>query len=400
MNASSSNAPQTDSTNGQATPIPILDLGGQYRALKSEIDVAIQAVIDKSAFCLGFAVDAFEKAFAEYCGAKHCVGVNSGTSALHLALLAAGVGQGDEVITTPFTFIATSWAISYVGATPVFVDVDPETYTVDPEKVRAALTPKTKAILPVHLYGQMADMDPLMEIAREHGLTVVEDAAQAHGARYKDRPCGTISKAGCFSFYPTKNLGACGEGGAVVTDDEDIAESVRTLRNHAQAERHVYPRIGFNYRMEGLQGAVLGVKLRHLPDWTEARRRIAARYDAGLAGVAGVKTPIEAPYAKHVYHVYAVQLSDGAARDSLQKHLSAATIASGLHYPIPVHLQGAYKDLGHAAGDFPVAEKGAGSNLGLPLFPEMTDASIERVIHEVRTWAGEQGTHSHERTSS
>jgi dTDP-4-amino-4,6-dideoxygalactose transaminase len=325
-------------------------------------------------------VAAFEREFAAYCGAAHGVGVNSGTSALHLALLAAGVGPGDEVITVPFTFVATVAAIYYTGAKPVLVDIDPQSYTIDVDRIEAAITSKTKAILPVHLYGQPADMDPILEIARQHKLKVIEDAAQAHGAEYKGRRCGSLGEMGCFSFYPGKNLGAYGEGGAVVTSNPHYARTIRMLRDWGAEKKYQHILKGYNYRMEGLQGAILRVKLRHLEEWTEARRAHAASYREWLAP-AGIEIPREMSYARHVYHVYTIRCGH---RDGLQAQLEAARVQTGIHYPIPVHLQPAYADLGYRTGDFPVSERAAAEVLSLPMFPEMTAAQVEAVASIVR----------------
>ncbi len=373
-------APAADSRPG----VPFLDLRAQFAQVGAEIGRALAEVSESACYVLGPQVAAFERAFADYLGAKHCVGVNSGTSALHLALLCAGVGPGDEVVTVPMTFIATSWAVSYAGATPVYVDVDPVTYTMDVSRVEKAITPRTKAILPVHLYGQPADLGPLMELSRRHGIPLIEDAAQAHGARYRGRAAGTFGQSGCFSFYPGKNLGAYGEGGAVVTDDDAIAARLRSLRDHAQSQRYHHDEIGFNYRMDAFQGAVLGIKLRHLERWTEARRRLAGRYSALLQDLP-VETPEEAPGRRHVWHLYVVL---ARARDRLRKALEERGIQTGLHYPIPLHLQRAYAHLGYARGDFPVAERVGAECLTLPLFPEMTiqqqDAVVEALGEALR----------------
>ena len=370
--------------------IPFLDLKAQYRAIKPEVDAAIASVLESCQFVLGEEVARFEEEFAAYCGATHAVAVNSGTSALHLAMLALGIGPGDEVITVPFTFVATVAAIGYTGARPVLVDVDPQSFDLDPALLERAITPRTKAIIPVHLYGQPADLDPIFEIARRRGLKVIEDACQAHGAEYKRRRVGPLGEMGCFSFYPGKNLGAYGEGGLVVTNHAEHAHAVRLLRNWGEERRYHHQLRGYNYRMEGLQGAILGVKLRHLEAWTEARRAHATRYAKLLAG-SEVQAPREMPYARHVFHVYAVRAPQ---RDALQKSLLAAGVQTGIHYPIPVHLQPAYADLGYKAGDFPVSEKLAGEVLSLPLYPEMTDAQLEEVAAAVRKTApAGQGTH-------
>ncbi len=348
--------------------IPFLDLQAQYKSIRGELLDAITDVADSTWYALGPQVAAFERDFASYMDAEFCVAVNSGTSALHLALIAAGVGQGDEVITVPMTFVATTWAITYVGATPVFVDVDPVTYTMDPALVEARITAKTKAILPVHLYGQAADLDALLEIGARHGIPVIEDAAQAHGAEHRGRRVGGQGLAGCFSFYPGKNLGAMGEGGAIVTNDPAIADRMRALRDHAQGERYHHDELGFNYRMDAMQGAALGVKLGHLESWLEGRRSHASAYADLLAGM-DVQLPVELDHNRHVWHLYVVLHPE---RDRLQKELGAMGVSTGLHYPIPVHLQKAYAHLGHSKGDFPVSERVARECLSLPMFPELT----------------------------
>jgi dTDP-4-amino-4,6-dideoxygalactose transaminase len=382
---------QTNSSTeaGQGAPAPepiaLVDLRRQFQSLREELVAVLQEVGESTEYVLGSRVAAFETAFAEYAGVRHCVGVNSGTSALHLALLGAGVGPGDEVITVPMTFVATCWAVSYVGARPVFVDVDPRTYTMDPEQVAARITSRTRAILPVHLYGQPVDLDPLLQISERFGIPLIEDAAQAHGARYHGRPVGGFGQSGCFSFYPGKNLGAMGEGGAVVTNDSRLAARFRALRNHAQAERYHHDEIGFNYRMDGLQGAVLGVKLRYLEAWTEARRAFAARYQQALADLP-VVLPFEAPNRRHVWHLYVVQHPE---RDRLHAELNQQGILASLHYPVPVHLQKAYADLGHRPGEFPVSERLAAQCLSLPLHPELTVAEQDRVVEALRKSLGE-----------
>jgi dTDP-4-amino-4,6-dideoxygalactose transaminase len=355
--------------------IPFLDLKTQYLEIKDEIDTAIRRVLDSTQFVLGEEVAAFEQEFADYSGARHGIAVNSGTSALHLALLSLGVGRGDEVITVPFTFIATVSAIDYTGARPVFVDVDPVSYTLDVNQLEGAITPRTKAIIPVHLYGQSADMDPIREIAQRHGIAVIEDACQAHGARYKSQPVGSLGDLACFSFYPGKNLGAYGEGGLVVTNNAEYAKTVRMLRDWGQKERYHHVLKGFNYRMEGFQGAILRVKLRHLEKWTELRRRHAAQYDSLLAGT-DLVTPQELPDRRHVYHLYVIR-SD--RRDALQATLKSDGIHTGLHYPIPVHEQQAFAELGHAPEDFPVSHQVACEVLSLPMFPELNEAHVAHV---------------------
>jgi dTDP-4-amino-4,6-dideoxygalactose transaminase len=359
--------------------IPYADLQSQYRSIKGEIDAAIGRVLDSAQFILGEAVAEFERDFARYCQASETVATNSGTSALHLALLAAGVGAGDEVITVPFTFIATVSAIGYTGARAVLVDVEPDYLTIDPSKIEAAITPRTRAIMPVHLFGQPADMDPILDIARRHNLTVIEDAAQAHGAEYHGRRCGSLAEIAGFSFYPGKNLGAYGEGGAVTTTRADLAATCRTLRDWGQEKRYEHRLKGFNYRMDGIQGAILSVKLRHLEGWTERRRQVAAWYDETLDR-GSVRLPKARPGCRHVYHVYAVRSDD---RDKLRDVLSKQHIQTGIHYPIPVHLQQAHADLGYHAGDFPVAEAAAREVLSLPIFPEMTREQVETVAAAV-----------------
>jgi dTDP-4-amino-4,6-dideoxygalactose transaminase len=363
--------------------IPFLDLKAQHASIKGEIRDAIDRVFETSQFILGDEVAAFEAEFASYCSAARGIAVNSGTSALHLALLAAGIGAGDEVITTPFTFVATVAAIRYTGARPVFVDIDPGSFTIDPARIDAAVSPRTKAIVPVHLYGQAADMDPIRACAAARGLLVIEDAAQAHGAEYKGRRVGSLGDLACFSFYPGKNLGACGEGGIVVTSNANYADTIAMARDWGQARKYHHVREGYNYRMDGLQGAILRVKLRHLPQWTEARRSRAALYDRVLAGT-GVVTPAAKPYGRHVYHVYAVR---SGARDDLQAALQQAGVQTGIHYPIPVHLQAVHRDLGYVAGDFPHAERAANEVLSLPMYPELTDAAIEEVAGAIRAAA-------------
>lgn len=364
--------------------IPFLDLKAQYASIKEEIDAAVLGVLASAQYVLGDEVAAFEREFAEYCGVRHAIAVNTGTSALHLALLAAGVGPGDEVITVPFTFVATASAICYTGARPVFVDVEPVTLTMDPASLEAAITPKTKAIVPVHLYGQMAEMDEIAAVAARYGLPVIEDACQAHGAEYKGRRAGSLGVSGCFSFYPGKNLGACGEGGIVVTGNDEHAARIRMLRDWGQEQRYHHVLKGFNYRMDGIQGAVLRVKLRHLEDWIAMRRAHAARYTAMLADARDIRRPAEVAGRRHVYHVYAVRTDDRAA---LQNRLQANGIQFGQHYPIPVHLQAAHADLGYRPGDFPVSEAAAREGLSLPIYPEMTVRQVESVVAAVRASA-------------
>jgi dTDP-4-amino-4,6-dideoxygalactose transaminase len=359
--------------------IPFVDLKAQYQGIRKEVNEAIQGVLDSCQFTLGSEVAAFEKEFAAYSGARHGVGVNSGTSALHLALLAAGIGRGDEVITVPFTFMATVSAIDYTGARPLFVDIDPVTFTMDPAAVEAAITPKTKAIIPVHLYGQPADMDPILAVARRHGLTVIEDAAQAHGSEYRGRRIGSLADMACFSFYPGKNLGAYGEGGMITTDKPEYDRTLRMLRDWGAEKKYQHVLKGYNYRLEGIQGAVLRVKLRHLDAWTRGRRTAAAHYDELLAG-SGVATPKAASYGQHVYHIYAIRTANRAA---WQETLQSKGIQTNIHYPIPVHLLPAFADLGHRVGEFPHSERAANEVLSLPMFPELTRAQCEEVAEAV-----------------
>ncbi len=357
--------------------IPFVDLNSQYRNIKDEIDQAISKVLESSQFILGDEVAAFEREFARYCQCRYAVGVNSGTSALHLAMLAAGIGPGDEVITVPFTFVATVAAIGYTGARPVLVDIDPVSFTINVSQIEKVITPRTKALLPVHLYGQPSDMDPILEIAHRYGLVVIEDAAQAHGAEYKGKRVGGIGNLGCFSFYPGKNLGAFGEAGMVTTDDPDYARTIRMLRDWGSDRKYYHTLKGFNYRMEGFQGAILRVKLRHLEAWTDARRTHAARYK-DLLTRSPIETPQEMPYARHVYHVYAIRAQQ---RDILHQRFSAQGIQTGIHYPIPVHLQKAFEDLNYKLGAFPEAERAAKEVLSLPMFAELTEGQQQLVAH-------------------
>jgi dTDP-4-amino-4,6-dideoxygalactose transaminase len=361
--------------------VPFLDLKAQYVSIQEEVTGAIRQVVEQTAFAGGPFVEAFEKDFAAACQCPHAVGVGSGTDALWLALLALGVGPGDEVITVPNTFIATAEAISICGAKPVFVDIDEKTYTLNPALLDAAITSKTKVVIPVHLYGQCADMDPILAVARRRGLFVIEDACQAHGAEYNGRKAGSMGDLGCFSFYPGKNLGAYGEAGAVVTRNAEWAAWMRMFRDHGQRKKYTHSIVGWNARMDGIQGAVLSVKLRHLPQWNEARRRNARLYTELLAGARGVTCPLEATYAKHVYHIYSVGVS---RRDSVIQTLSSKGIACGIHYPVPLHLQEAYASLGAGPGSFPVAEAYASRQLSLPMFAELTSDQIRAVVAELR----------------
>src|SRR3972149_2563048 len=356
--------------------VPFIDIEEQNRKIWPELREALDGVISQAQFILGPAVERFEAAFAKYVGRDYCVGLNNGTSALHMALQACDVGPGDEVITTPHTWISTSWAISYVGARPVYVDIDPVTYNINPALIERAITPRTKAILPVHLYGQMCDMDALCRIAHKHNLLLIEDAAQAQGAMYDGRRAGAFGKIACFSFYPGKNLGAFGEGGAVVTNDEKLAERIRRLRDHAQTGRHHHVELGYNTRMEGIQGAVLEVKLRYLDDWNAARMRHAERYCRLLADVPGIQLPAAPKPGKDRWHIFAVLVRD-KERDALQKELAERGVSTAVHYPTPVPLQPAYAHLGHKPGDFPVAVDVMRRCLSLPMYPELTNEQID-----------------------
>jgi dTDP-4-amino-4,6-dideoxygalactose transaminase len=355
--------------------IPFVDLRAQYRSIQEEADAAVLGVMGRGDFVLGQAVSEFEKEFAAYCDAKYAVGVDSGYAALELLLMANGIGPGDEVITAANTFIATTLAISNCGAKPVLVDIDAETYNIDPAKIEAAITPATKAIMPVHLYGQPADMDPINEIARRHGLLVFEDAAQGHGGRYKGRRVGSLGDGAGFSFYPGKNLGAYGDAGAVVTNDAEVAEKVRMLRNIGMKVKYHHEIKGFNHRLDTMQAAVLRVKLPHLDEWNASRRRAAATYDRVLAGFPLV-TPAVPSTLEPVFHLYVIRTEN---RDALMDHLQEAGIASGLHYPVPIHLQEAYSELGYQEGDFPITEAYAKTIVSLPMYPELTDEMIAAV---------------------
>ncbi|MEN6321046.1 MAG: DegT/DnrJ/EryC1/StrS family aminotransferase [Syntrophaceae bacterium] len=361
--------------------VPFLDLKAQYKTIKDEIHSAISEVMENTAFAGGPFVAKFENEFTSFCNCKHAIGVGNGTDALWLSLIALGVGSGDEVITVPNTFIATAEAITYCGAQPVFVDVDEKTYNMNPSLLEAAITPRTKAIIPVHIFGQPADMDPIMAIAKARGLFVVEDACQAHGAEYKGRKAGSMGNTGCFSFYPGKNLGAYGEAGAVVTNDDSLADKMRVFRDHGQAKKYYHSMIGWNARMDGIQGAVLGVKLKYLLDWNEARRKRAQEYNTMLSPLSDVIKPYAADYAKHVYHIYAIRVKE---RDRVMKFLSDKGISCGIHYPVPIHLQDAYSFLGLGQGSFPVAEKCASEFLSLPMYAELTSDQIAYVVETLK----------------
>ena len=358
--------------------IPLVDLRAQYGSIKDEIDAAVGRVIGNGQFILGPEVRAFEEEMAACCGTKYAVGVASGTDALHLALLASGLKPGDEVITTPFTFIATAEVITHCGATPVFVDIDPRTFDLDPDKLESAITAKTRALLPVHLYGQPARMDAILDIARNHKLKVIEDCAQALGAECGGKKVGSLGDAGCFSFFPSKMLGAYGDGGLVVTNDGAIAEQVRVLRNHGGHSKYHNIVPGFNSRLDELQAAVLRVKLGHLSEWIEQRREKAALYADLLEKVAGVTAPREAPRSRHVFNYYTIRVK--GKRDGLQKHLSARGIDTAIYYPVSLHLQEVYRQLGYRAGDMPESEKAQDEVLSLPLYPELEDGSIRAIV--------------------
>ncbi|HEX9117166.1 MAG TPA: DegT/DnrJ/EryC1/StrS family aminotransferase [Anaerolineae bacterium] len=363
--------------------IPLVDLQAQYRALKPEIDAAMAAVVDRTAFIGGRELNDFEAAFAAYLGVRRCLGVSNGSDALLLALLACGIGPGAEVITVPNTFIATTEAISHAGATIRFVEVDPHTYNLDPKRLEAAITPRTRAILPVHLYGQPADLDPILSVARRHGLKVIEDCAQAHGATYHGRRVGSFGDVACFSFFPGKNLGAYGDAGAVVTNDDALAERIRLLRNHGSREKYHHEAEGFCHRLDNLQAAVLGVKLPYLDGWNARRRALAAEYDRLLAGVPGVVTPFVLPGVEPVFHLYVIQTP---ARDRVRAGLKAAGIETGIHYPVPLPEQPAYARLGHRPEDFPISHALAPRLLSLPIYAELADdqvAQIAGIVGEV-----------------
>jgi dTDP-4-amino-4,6-dideoxygalactose transaminase len=365
--------------------VPFLDLKAHHAPLAEEFDRAIHDVIESGAFAGGPFVEQFEEEFAAFCGASHGVGVGNGTDAVWLALLALGIGEGDEVITVPNTFIATVEAIAYCKARPVFVDVDESTFTMNPAELEKSLTERTKAIIPVHLFGQPADMDPILEFARANGLFVIEDAAQAHGAEYKCRKAGTMGDAGCFSFYPGKNLGAFGEAGAVVTNDAELRTQIQVLRDHGQPQKYHHTLMGWNCRMDGIQAAILSIKLRYLKEANLLRRKHALAYNRAFAGIEEVATPFEADYSRHVYHVYAIRVQE---RDEVRQHLNEKGIGCAVHYPIPIHLQEACRSLGYSKGAFPIAENLAEEFVSLPMFPELTEEQIEYVACSVTEAVG------------
>ena len=371
--------------------VPFLDLKIQYKSIKEEIDSAIQKVIDNTAFILGESVSNFEKAFADAHNAKYCVGTSSGTDSNHLVLWSLGIKPNDEVIIPTNTFIATAWGATLCGAKPVFVDCHPQSYNIDPDKVEASITPKTKAIVAVHLYGQPADMKKLQEIAERHNLILVEDAAQSHLAEYNGSKIGTLSRASSFSFYPGKNLGAYGEAGAVVTNSGQLYNMLKMMREHGQSKKYYHDTFGHNYRMEGIQGAVLGIKLKRLSEWTEGRRKVASVYRELLKEIEQIQLPIEMPNVKHVYHLFVIQVKGDEKnrqekRNDLQKYLADSGIATGLHYAIPLHQQKCFQYLGYKKGDFPITEQLAESGLSLPMFPELTDDQISYVTDKIKEY--------------
>jgi dTDP-4-amino-4,6-dideoxygalactose transaminase len=361
--------------------VPLLDLRQQFESIQNDTAAAINQVLQTSAFAGGPFVEEFEEEFAKFCQCRYAVGVGSGTDALWMALLALGIGKGDEVITAPNSFIATAEAISHTGAKPVFVDIDEETYNINPDLLTRAITTKTKAIIPVHLYGQMADMDPIMAIAKAHGLFVVEDAAQAHGALYRGKRAGSIGNAGCFSFYPGKNLGAYGEAGAVVTNDLNLAARMRILRDHGQEQKYHHSMLGWNSRMDGIQGAVLKVKLKYLEKWNASRRANAHYYKTLLDDVSAISLPVEKDFYRHVYHIFAVRVQN---RDQVLQKLAEKNISCGIHYPVPIHRQKAYQAMKLRKGSFPIAETCAAEHLSLPMFPELTEEQIRYVAEKFK----------------
>jgi len=362
--------------------IPFVDLKAQYDSIKDEIDEVIQNVLDDTSFIMGEELKKFEEEFALFCDVKYAIGVANGSDALILALKACGIGKGDEVITVPHTFISTAEAISNVGGKVVFVDIEPKTYTIDISKIEEKINEKTKAIIPVHLYGQPANMDPIMRLAKKYNLKVIEDAAQAHGAEYEGEKVGSIGDVSCFSFYPGKNLGAYGDAGIVVTDNEEIAEKVKLLRNHGRITKKYEHKIeGYSSRLDNLQAAILRVKLRYLNKWNESRRENAKKYNELLNNISGITTPYEADYAKHVYHLYVIRAEN---RDKLREELRSKGIATGIHYPIPLHLQLAYNYLGYKRGDFPITEEASQKILSLPMFAELTGVQIEEIVKIIK----------------
>lgn len=368
--------------------VPFLDLKAQYASIKNEVNLAIQGVLDNTAYVMGKAVFDFEDAFAKRHNVKWCIGTSSGTDANHLVLWALGVGPEDEIIIPANTFIATAWGATLCGAKPVFVDCHPESYNMDPEKVESAITSKTKAIVAVHLYGQPADIDPLLKISKKHDIYLLEDAAQAHLSEYKGAKVGGLSEAASFSFYPGKNLGAYGEAGAVTTNNSELTEKIKMMRDHGMKQKYYHDSFGHNYRMEGIQGAVLGVKMDYLDQWTERRRKVADQYRELLDDIEQIILPIEMPYAKHVYHLFVIQVKEGGSeqRDNLANFLSENEISTGLHYPIPVYMQKCFDYLGYKKGDFPVSEKLSSRGLSLPIFPELNYGQVEYISDKIKSF--------------
>ncbi|MBX9570410.1 MAG: DegT/DnrJ/EryC1/StrS family aminotransferase [Candidatus Obscuribacterales bacterium] len=366
-----------ESTDKTQIAVPFLDLPAQFRSLKKEIDQALDPIFQSAGFISGPSVADFEKMFASYIGAEHCVALHSGTAALHLALMACGIGPGDEVITAANSFVATAEGIAFAGAKTVLVDAEPHFFNIDTTKIEAAITERTKAIIPVHLYGQPANMAEIHRIAKKHGLKVIEDACQAHGALYDGVKVGTLSDISCFSFYPGKNLGAAGEGGAVVSNNQELADKVRLLRDHGSKKKYEHEIVGHNFRLDTIQAAILKIKLPYLDGWNDARRKNAKFYKSELSKLEDVLLPEEADNCKHVFHLFVIRVKD---RENLQKFLSVNQIQSGIHYPVPIHLQKAFSDLGYKEGDFPVSESLGKTVLSLPMFAEMTDVQLRHVV--------------------
>lgn len=364
--------------------VPLIDITRQYKPIRAEIDRAIKTVIDHAAFILGPEVKKFEAEIASFCTVKHAIGVASGTDALLLALRACGVEPGSEVITSAFSFFSSAGVISRLGARPVFVDIDPDTYNMDPAKIEPAITARTKVVMPIHLFGQCADMDPIVDIAKKHNLKVIEDAAQAIGSKYKNRPAGTLGDVGCFSFFPTKNLGGAGDGGMIVTNDDNLADTMRILRVHGGRTDYMHEVVGYNSRLDTLQAAILSVKLRHLPAWTEARRANAVRYDKAFADLP-VKTPVAREWAYHIYNQYTLAVDD---REPFMKWLADKKIGHKIYYPVPFHMQKCFADLEYSSGDLPHSEKAAASVVSIPIFGEMTGAEQDEVVAAVAGYFG------------
>ena len=365
------------------SPIPMLDLKAQYQALKPELDAAVMRVIESAYFINGPDVEAMEQEIAQYCRASHCIGVSSGSDALLVSLMALGIGHGDEVITTPYTFFATAGAIVRMGATPVFVDIDPVTFNLDPKRIEAKVTPRTKAIMPVHLFGQCAEMDPILEVARKHKLAVIEDAAQAIGSEYKGRRAGSMGTVGCYSFFPSKNLGCFGDGGAVVTQDRALADKIRLLRGHGSHPKYFHKVVGGNFRLDSIHAAVLRVKLKHLDSWSQARQQGAAYYTNCMTKYGLQGRPVEVPkimQSRHIFNQYVIRCDD---REGVREHLKQDKITTEVYYPQPMHLQECFADLGHKKGEFPESERAALTTLALPMYPELPNTQRERVVRSI-----------------